>query len=69
MKVKWNDGQLKILKKLQFSFNVEEVLTEDKMLVLDKTISNHIQLNCIVADKLTDEGVVCESIIDELSDL
>lgn len=69
MKVDFNSEQVKLLRKLELSFDIHNDLSDDDIEELDDKVSDYFSSNCIKSDEVTEEGLVCESIIDLISEL
>lgn len=70
MKIKFNESQIVFLNKLNFDFDINTDLTDDQIEIIDDKVSDYFSSNGIGPDdSITDEGLLCESIIDILSEL
>lgn len=69
MKINFTANQLDILKKIDFDFDVNDDLTDEQIVEIDEKVSDYFARNGLDADTINDVGIVCESIIDLLSDL
>lgn len=69
MKIDFNSEQVKLLEKLNLSFSIHNDLSDDDIEELDDKVSDYFSSNCISSDDVTEEGLICESIIDLISEL
>ena len=69
MKINFTENQLELLKKIDFDFNLTDDLTDEQILEIDDKITDCFALKGLVSDTVNDVGVICESIIDLLSEL
>ncbi len=69
MKINFTENQLELLKKIDFDFNLTDDLTDEQILEIDDKITDYFALKGLESDTVNDIGVICESIIDLLSEL
>ena len=69
MKINFTENQLELLKKIDFDFNLTDDLTDEQILEIDDKITDCFALKGLESDTVNDVGVICESIIDLLSEL
>lgn len=70
MKINFTLEQLKLLKQIGFDFDVTKDLTGEQILEIDEVVTDYLQRKGINSkDELNDIGLICESIIDLLSDM
>ncbi len=68
MKIKFDSVQIKLLEKLNLDFDIHNDLSDDNIEELDNKVSDYFSFNCINSDDVTEEGLICESIIDKLDE-
>ena len=69
MKINFTENQLELLKKIDFDFNLTDDLTDEQILEIDDNVTDYFALKGLEFDTVNDIGIICESIIDLLSEL
>jgi|GEM_PF-3248377 len=69
MKIDFSPEQVKLLENLDLSFDIDDDLSDDDIDELDDKVSDYFSSNCISSDEVTEEGIVCESIMDLIGEL
>jgi hypothetical protein len=70
MKLTFSENQIELLQKIPFDFDISGDLTDDQILEIDERVDDYFAHHGITDDDDVNEvGVVCESIIDLISDL
>lgn len=70
MRLNFNKKQIDLLRKIPFDFDVSGDLTDDQILEIDEQVADYFARHGIAnGDDVNDIGIVCESIIDLISDL
>lgn len=68
MKLKFNNEQLELLKKIGFDFDVTKNLSSDEYFEMDEKVSDYLAYYGINKnDEVNKIGLICESILDILS--
>lgn len=69
MKLKFNNEQKKLLKKIVPHINIEKDLTDDEIIeIIDKT-SDHLNLQCLDEEyEPNKEGWLCYDILDDIAE-
>ena len=68
MKLKWNREQLGMLNKIGFNFDPSKDLSDAEYFVLDERVSEYLMMSGFDEDAPNKEGLICESIMDILSE-
>ena len=68
MKLKFNDKQLELLNQIGFSFDVQKDLSDDEYFEIDQKVSDYMMMNGFEKDEPNQIGLLCESILDILSE-
>ena len=68
MKLKFNDKQLELLNQIGFSFDVQKDLSNDEYFEIDQKVSDYMMMNGFEKDEPNQIGLLCESILDILSE-
>lgn len=70
MEIKFNEAQLNVLKKLGLNYNSTQDLSEDELVDLEERVGDYLTLHCLDEDyEPNEEGKICESILDLLTEL
>jgi len=70
MKINLNEEQVSILTNMDFDFDVTGDLSDDEILEIDDKVSDYFALKGIKEnDEVNGIGLICESIIDTISEL
>jgi len=70
MEIKFNEAQLNVLKKLGLNYNSTQDLSEDELVDLEERVGDYLTLHCLDKDyEPNEEGKICESILDLLTEL
>jgi len=70
MEIKFSEAQLKVLKKLGLNYNSTQDLSEDELIDLEERVGDYLTLHCLDEDyEPNEEGKICESILDLLTEL
>jgi hypothetical protein len=68
MVINFNEEQLKIIRKLNLSYNSTQELSDEECINLEEKIGDYYVLNCLDENfEPNKEGRICESILDLLS--
>ena len=66
----WNEGQIKILKRLNLSFDPLTQMSDDQIVELEDATSCYLATHGFTAsDSVNPTGEICESILDAISEL
>lgn len=69
MKLKFNNKQLEILNQIGFDFDVQKNLSEDEYFIIDEKVADYLMFNGFNKnDEPNEIGLICESILDILSE-
>ncbi|AGI38489.1 hypothetical protein ODU73_000417 [Thermoclostridium stercorarium] len=70
MVIKFNEEQLKIIKKLGLNYDLIQDLSDDECAELEEKVGDYYTLHCLDENyEPNEEGRICESILDLLSEL
>lgn len=70
MKIRFDEKQIELLKQIGFNFDVTGTLSEDDIFDIDDKVADHLIYNGIGEDDTPNSiGLVCESILELLSDI
>jgi len=70
MEIKFSEAQLKVLKKLGLNYNSTQDLSEDELIDLEEKVGDYLTLHCLDENyEPNEEGKICESILDLLTEL
>jgi len=70
MEIKFNEAQLNVLKKLGLDYDSTQDLSEDELVDLEERVGDYLTLHCLDKDyEPNEEGKICESILDLLTEL
>ena len=70
MKINFNQEQTELLREMDIPFDFSSDLTDDEILKIDELVSDYFSYNGINADDEVNQlGILCESIIDLISEL
>ena len=70
MEIKFNEAQLNVLKKLGLNYNSTQDLSEDELVDLEERVGDYLTLHCLDENyEPNEEGKICESILDLLTEL
>jgi len=68
VKLKFNDKQLELLNQIGFSFDVQKDLSDAEYFEIDQKVSDYMMTNGFENDEPNQIGLICESIMDILSE-
>lgn len=70
MKLKFSNEQVDLLKQMNIAFDFQAEINDDQIFELDEKVSDYFALNGLDrSSEVNKIGVICESIIDMLSEL
>jgi hypothetical protein len=68
--IDFNEKQLKVLDKLELTYDPKQELSDDNCIDLEEKVGDYYTLHCLDAnDSPNEEGRTCESILDILAEL
>lgn len=69
MKLHFDEKQLKLLKKLDIPFDIEQDLTDEQIVYIEEAVGDYLVRSCLDKNyNPTQEGMICESIIDYIAE-
>ena len=69
MKLSFDQEQRNLLKKLGIQFDIEQDLTDEQIIYIGEAVGDYLVQNCLDKNyNPTQDGMICESIIDYIAE-